>query len=123
SPDGIACYQDDPCSTGGCAGGTCAVTAPAAPADDLLVRLIVRKRGGSGRLVAGASLPGPLSLDDAAAGTTIELRDATGKVLYAAALPSGAFRRTRHGQALVYNRAGKASPGANGLTRVTLRQA
>src|SRR5262249_29270379 len=86
SPDGIACYQDDPCNTGGCSGGTCAVTAPAAPADDLLVRFIVPKLKGRGRLVAGAALPGPLSLEDAVSGTTIELHDAMGKVLYAATL-------------------------------------
>jgi len=125
SPDGMACYQGDPCATGGCAGGTCAVTATAAPADDLLVHFIVRKRGGRGRLVAGAVLPGPLSLEDAVAGATIELRDATGKVLYAATLPSGAFRWTRHGQALVYQRAGtgKVSAATHGLTRVMLRRA
>jgi hypothetical protein len=123
SPDGIACYRDDPCNTGGCAGGTCAITAPAAPADSLLVRFSVRKHGGRGRLVAAAALPGPLSLEDAVAGTTIELRDETGKVLYAATLPSGAFRRTRHGQTLVYRRAGKGTAATNGLTRVMLRRA
>src|SRR5262249_2977761 len=125
SPDGIACYQDDPCNTGGCSGGTCAVTAPAAPADDLLVRFIVRKLKGRGRLVAGATLPGPLSLEDAVSGTTIELHDAMGKVLYAATLPRGAFRWTRHGQALVYRRPStrKVSAATNGLTRVVLRQA
>ncbi|HYV57947.1 MAG TPA: fibronectin type III domain-containing protein [Candidatus Nitrosopolaris sp.] len=125
SPDGIACYQADPCNTGACAGGTCAVTAPAAPGDNVLVRFIVRKVRGRGRLVAGAALQGPLSLEDAVAGTTIELRDATGKALYAATLPGGAFRRTRDGQALVYRRpsTGKVPAATNGLTRVVLRRA
>ena len=125
SPDGLTCYQDDPCNTGGCAGGACAVTAPAAPADDVLVRFVVRRVGRRGRLVAGAALPGPLPLEAALAGTTIELRDAAGKLLYVATLPGGAFRWTGHRRALVYRRAGrrKAPPGTNGLTRVELRMA
>jgi len=123
SPDGFACYQDDPCNTGGCRGGTCAVTARAAPGDDLPVRFIVRKRGARGRLVAGAALPGPISLEDAVAGTTIELRDPAGKVVYAASLPGVAFRWTRHGKTLVYQRGtGKGSSASNGLTRLVLRQ-
>ena len=101
------------------------MTAPAAPADDLLVRFIVRKRGQRGRLVAGAALPGPLSLEDALAGTTIELRDAAGKLLYVTSLPGGAFRWTPHRQALSYRRGGrrKVPASSNGLTRLKLWKA
>jgi hypothetical protein len=124
SRDGIACYQDDPCNTGGCAGGVCAVTASATPGDGLLVRFVMRKIGQRVRLVAGAALPAPLPLRAALEGTTIELRDAAGKLLYGATVPGRAFHWTRHRHALVYRRAGRrrAPAGANGLTRVALRK-
>ncbi len=100
-PDGSGCDAGDPCISGTCSAGVCALPAAVGATRSRdghflsVSRFVLRAAGRSRRMVAGASFALTDGVDPTASGGTIELRSPTGVVLYHAALPAGAFRANR----------------------------
>jgi len=100
-PDGSACDAGDPCVSGACSSGVCVLEQTAGPSrarDSHFLsvnRFVLRSAGRSRRMVTGASFSLTDAVDPTASGGTIELRSATGVVLYRATLPAGAFHANK----------------------------
>jgi hypothetical protein len=93
SPEGLGCYDGDPCSVGACSAGAC-VGAAEAPApleltvSDFKVAPAGRKRK---RLTARATLPVGVAAAEPFENATIEVRDSGDRLLYFATVSSESF--------------------------------
>jgi hypothetical protein len=126
APDGIGCFDDDPCSVGVCAAGSCVVTEGGKSALDLQVDHF--KVGPTAGRVKGLQARATLPLGDAITepfpDTSVEIRDASTGVLFYRGMALGSdFALKRRQNAFVYpkKRRRRAPAGTNGLKHVAMR--
>src|SRR6266850_647476 len=81
-------------------------------------RFAYRAAGRRKRLVAQGAFAAARFVDPTTDGATVEIADADGRVLYSAAAPAAAFRRSRSGHTFRYVARGSAPNGAAGLLRL-----
>ncbi|MBI3767689.1 MAG: hypothetical protein HY271_04225 [Deltaproteobacteria bacterium] len=122
-PDGTWCTHDgdaDPCTAiGACVAGKCAASARGALGlASARVRITVRRR--EGRLgMRGRFLAGP-GFDPTATGAALELADASGAILYRAAIPGEALELAREDTAFYYVGTRREAREHNGLRVLNL---
>lgn len=126
SPDGLGCFDGDPCAVGVCAAGAC-VASGNSPALNLEVSKfqVTRAAHNRKRLVARAQLPLGTAIAEPFQDATIEVRDAsTGVLFYQAFVRGSDFALKRGRSTFVYRgkrRRGHAPSGVNGLKHVGVR--
>jgi len=81
-------------------------------------RFAYRAAGRRKRLVAQGAFAAARFVDPTTDGATVEVADADGRLLYSAAAPAAAFRRSRSGHTFRYVARGSAPNGAAGLLRL-----
>jgi len=124
-PDGSVCDGGDLCVSGTCNAGACVMESagPTRVRDSHFLsvsRFVLKAAGRSRRMVAGASFAQTDAVDPTVSGGTIELRSATGVVLYRATLPAGAFRANKRRTAFkLIPKVARAMSG--GVTKLVLR--
>ena len=125
APDGLGCFDGDPCAVGVCAAGGCAVSGGVKAPLDLAVENF--KVGPAGRkqkrLIANATLPLGDAVPAPFPDTSIELRDAsTGVLFYRGVAPGKKFARRRRTNTFVYRgrRGRHATAGVNGLKHMAM---
>src|SRR5262245_14534617 len=128
-PEGSDCETDDPCVPGTCNAGVCVSPEPLAHgrAPDthfLAVSRFVLHGGHAGRrLLARASFAVEGTIDPTAGGGLLQLRDASGEILYEADMPGPTWRANRSRRAFRYAASStrRAPATAHGLTKIVLR--
>jgi len=117
--DGAPCNRGDPCNEPGmCVAGRCG-TGNGIDIEPRIIRLSPLRM--KGKLAAIGMVRPTGTVDPTATGATLELADATGAVLYRAAIPAAAVRATDGGTRFLYVDS-HAGPSRGSIRRLEIRR-